>query len=164
MKGSASSIHFVFPIGVFASPLRPRHLFTGRCKYAANLLALSLGTTMRCKYEGILARRMCLIVARPSLKCPFAGEVGATIHCKYEANLVRRRLETGPRQGLLGEPRGGDSTHLVATGWTPGAGPKRSLPPPSGHQMNGPRLRRVTIHYKYEGIGALSMLSRQNHL
>ena len=164
MKGSTSSVHLVFPIGVSASALRPRHLFTGRCKYGANLLALSLGTTMRCKYEGILARRMCLIVARPSLRCPFAGEVGATIHCKYEANLVRRRLETGPRQGLLGEPRGGDSTHLVSTGWPPGAGPKRSLPPPSGHQMSGPRLRRVTIHCKYEGIGALSMLSRQNHL
>ena len=111
MKGSASSVHLLFPIGVFASPLRPRHLFTGRCKYAANLLALSLGTTRRCKYEGILARRMCLIVARPSLRCPFAGEVGATIHCKYEANLARRRLKTGRREGRpnrpLGAPRGG---------------------------------------------------------
>ena len=115
------------------SSLRPFDLdtfFTGRCKYGANLLALSLGTTMRCKYEGILARRMCLIVARPSLRCPFAGEVGATIHCKYEANLVRRRLETGPRQGVLGEPRGGDSTHLMATGWPQGADRKEACAHP----------------------------------
>ena len=93
MQGTASSVHLVFPIGVFASPLRPRHMFTGRCKYAANLLALSLGTTRRCKYGSIIARRMCLIVARPSLRCPLAGEAGATIHDKYAANIARRRLE-----------------------------------------------------------------------
>ena len=115
------------------SPLRPFDLdtfFTGRSKYGANLLALSLGTTTRCKYEGILARRMCLIVARPSLRCPFAGEVGATVHCKYAANLARRRLETGRRQGRLGEPRGGDSTHLVSTGRPQGAGRKEACPHP----------------------------------
>ena len=42
MQGSEKGVDVVLPIGVLASPLRPRHVFTGRRARAANLLAASL--------------------------------------------------------------------------------------------------------------------------
>ena len=105
MQCPASSVDLVFPIGLLASPLRPRHMFTGHCKYEAMMLQLSLGGPGASISAMFLACRIFVVAPRPSLRGPSADEAGATIHCKYEAILARRRLKRGrPRVDPLGPP------------------------------------------------------------
>ena len=118
MQRSATPVQLNFPIGVFASALLLRCLFTGRRACAVNLPLLLLRDTIHCKYAGILSRGMRGGVGSPPLRYPSAGVPRVTIHCTCAVNRVMGRLKRGPCGGRPRRPPGGGmGSKRVFAGW-----------------------------------------------